>query len=793
MGVKGGLEVYGGVGCVLASVGVYGAGSIEYQEEMYPNAEAEHLILAGEIGLKAKLFGKVLACFKIVSGSHDFVFDKKKSWLGLQMSDAEIRQYFLSSGYGSQKGVLLKPGANFVWYGENIDLPSISNDWERDRGFSHLLARDIYPDSHVQIVSSGQNSLSMMNLAFLGNGSGRSDGNNSTLMSSYYNLATEFVSEPVPVSDDGTADYEPYLYGNADGVVLAVWQNASSAIRPEMTFSEIAETLDLYMAENTSGNFWYPAEQVTSYAGSGKFPSGARIAADSSRQPFVAYYTNSTEDPMGLSGSHEVCLAVKENNAWKTEVLTEVQGTVTGLECALWGGFKAVAVSWKDSEDGNHVTLWRENSGLSNYDDIASAQFLEGGYETLYLTYYESGQIKKMNASGDVSDVTPSDILIPSTEYQIRGKLLGGSSAVIFGTSLKDTTADAFAYISSDGGSTWGKADLTKLSENAYVSHVDVGFTDQYEPVVLYSVQNYQVNVDLENPSGDGSAEILLGEEDSRFTDTQSDLYISARQANRHLSIESAKTLHPEDGKPGGNLSFELTLRNTGLYSVDHAVITSDGETVSELSESLAPGEVTSITVQRTLPWNPGTESVSYSFEVSTHSDGEPESRITVEANPGYLTASTTHAFRFGEESVKYRVDNHGYTDKTARIIVRDESTGETLSEKTVKIDGGFYSEGEYKATEKVFSQQGLENVTLYVLFDDEEIGDSDISVNRIKSVIPLDEIYAQEELMETSPSGLHKYFAPPSIYIGIGTAALIAGTVITWIFVRKKHRRKNS
>ena len=56
---------------------------------------------------------------------------------------------------------------------------------------------------------------------------------------------------------------------------------------------------------------------------------------------------------------------------------------------------------------------------------------------------------------------------------------------------------------------------------------------------------------------------------------------------------------------------------------------------------------------------------------------------------------------------------------------------------------GGIYS-GRYDAPHDLFSKDGCENVTLYVLFGDEQPGDPDISVNRIFSVMPLAEIYGQ-------------------------------------------------
>ena len=245
LGVKGGLELYGGVGCMLASVGVYGAGSIAYQERIYPDAEAEHLVLAGEVGLKAKLFGKVIACFKIVSGSHDFVFDKKKKNLSLSLEEEKIRQFLLDNDYAHAPVVHLATEGTMTWHGEFVEQPVQTNGWEDDPDFAHLLAENISPDSSVHIVSSGSHAFPEMTLVFMGNNAERAEGNRSMLMSSYYDIGQEFVSTPQAVHDDGTADYTPYVYADPDSWAYMVWENANAPVPENATLAEISNMTDL--------------------------------------------------------------------------------------------------------------------------------------------------------------------------------------------------------------------------------------------------------------------------------------------------------------------------------------------------------------------------------------------------------------------------------------------------------------------------------------------------------------------------------------------------------------------
>ena len=83
-GFKDSLELYGGIGVSsLASVGLYGAGSIGAYTTLYPATHVDSLVLAGECGFKVKLFSRALFSFAIVSGSHEFVKDDKKALLNI--------------------------------------------------------------------------------------------------------------------------------------------------------------------------------------------------------------------------------------------------------------------------------------------------------------------------------------------------------------------------------------------------------------------------------------------------------------------------------------------------------------------------------------------------------------------------------------------------------------------------------------------------------------------------------------------------------------------------------------
>ena len=752
LGVKGGIELYGGVGCWLASVGVYGAGSIAYQERLYPDAEIEHLVLAGEVGLKAKLFGKVIACYKIIAGEKDFVFEKKKKDVSLSMEEEEMRKFLLENHYADQPSILLKAGGNFTWHGEFVETRVESNGYEKDPNFAHLLATDIFPDSTVQIVSSGSQALPEMTLVFTGSDESRAEGNRAVLMSSYYDIGPEFVCDPKPVNDDGTADFNPYLYSNPDSYAYLVWENATMPVPADATLAEISNMTDIWFGTCITGANWSANTRITNYAGSGTYATGARVTADSNNNPAIAYYTNSVSDPAGLDGKHEVYLATRNGSDWTAEKICEVNGTMDEISVGFFDTMPAVSVSWK--EDGVKKTaLYRGGKLIWSRDNVSSGKFLGAGYQSAYFTWFENEQIKKLSPSLEESDLTPATINIPDDTYELFGRA-GGSTVMVTSTTVKDAEGYAFAYVSRDGGHNWARADLSTLNEFAYVSSVSAAYTYENEPVIVYSVQNYTANIALDGSEGTDGERFLLGQDDERFTDTRADLYIAARSANRHITIEEAKAIDIENNAPGKPAKVRLKIRNTGLYDVENALITCGGTIVGILAEKVEPWETTEIEVEVLIPSKPGTTTQEYTLEISTRDVRTPDSRITVAIHPGYLSADMKHTFKFGKEGISYRIFNKGYTEKTATVMARDEARDVTLYETTVKVAGGDYLDGEYKAKSSVFSLDGCQNVTLYVLMDGETY-ESEISANRWKSVKPLSELYAQpiSNEAETDPS----------------------------------------
>lgn len=798
VGALGGLEAFGGIGLYgLASLGIYGAGSLGANVEFLPTQSIDSIILAGELGFKVKVLGKSILTFTLISGSYDFINSKlTEGTVSLTDNTQTVTGYLLANDYGNSKGADLESG-EMVWHGQVNEGPlQVTDGWEGDRNFAHLLAEDIYPDSHVQIVNTGSRALPQMNMVFLGSDNSRKAGNRSVLMNSYYNLSTSFMSDPYPIDDNGTADYEPVVYHDpVSGNTYAVWKDAKQEINEDMYLCDIAAATEIEFAEFQTGREWYKKSILTDYNKKTFCATGATVSGDSKGNPVVTYYETPVGDPLALSGDHDVYMATRDDlGKWNSEKQFTLSGNVNSVQNFWFRGAQTIATTVTDELGYSTAALWQNGKKIWEKYNAGNGQFAFGGNNYRYFLYYQDGRFYVMDESGNEKPLTPENMFIPNGDYKFAGTL-GAGKAVLIGKSSKDSEENAEAIISQDGGSTWYETPLTDIDTHALVDHVSIAFTDEKEPIVVYSVQNYISNFDESrtlastyfDKEESGAAlknvpQISLSGEDARFTDTQNDLYIKARNANTHLSLREGYVRNASDLVPAADAEFVLTVFNNGMYPVEHASIMCEGEEVAVMEETLMPGQSVQIPATVRLPDDPGSEELVYTFDIISSHSNESESRISVTVPGGHLEAAVDHVFEDMQEKLLYSVTNYGYTEKEFEVVVRDEDNNREVSREKRSLKGGEVYDGAAISERGMYSREGCTNATIYVLFDGEEYDSPTVEANRIKSVVPLEEIYGQPLPVTVPAPAVQKTSSPAWIIIPV-----IAAAGGLWFFLRKR------
>lgn len=115
---------------------------------------------------------------------------------------------------------------------------------------------------------------------------------------------------------------------------------------------------------------------------------------------------------------------------------------------------------------------------------------------------------------------------------------------MLIGTGSAEGNENAFAITYDPDREKWGMSNLTDvavltgISEdeqiNGMVNEYSVGFTNENDLILFYSVKKYRLE---KNYSNEKLKEVMVGEDDPRFTDLQTNLYVKGRKANQKLKI----------------------------------------------------------------------------------------------------------------------------------------------------------------------------------------------------------------------------------------------------------------
>lgn len=107
-------------------------------------------------------------------------------------------------------------------------------------------------------------------------------------------------TDPIPVADDGTADFHPRLLAFADGTMLAVWENEKSPLAEIDTFDAMKENLEIAAAWYDPGSSqWQNVLNLTENSFMDRTPRLAGIASD---DILLTWISNETSHPTGSAG-----------------------------------------------------------------------------------------------------------------------------------------------------------------------------------------------------------------------------------------------------------------------------------------------------------------------------------------------------------------------------------------------------------------------------------------------------------------------------------------------------------
>lgn len=470
----------------------------------------------------------------------------------------------------------------------------------------------------------------------------------------------------------------------------------------------------------------------------------------------VAEHSNDDSD------THKVFLATRdENGNWINDEQFEVNGSINNLESAYFLDGQCLVVSY-DYLDGNNkvskIELWKNKEKIWERNNAKNASFVKSGTRFVTLTWYEGGKLFGMeNVSIEsISQLTPDDLKIPSSDYKICGKF-GDNSLMLIGTGSADGNENAFAIIYDPDKNVWGMSNLTDAAVltgisqdeqiNGRVNEYSVGFTNENDPILFYSVKKYRLE---KNYSNEKLKEVMVGEEDPRFTDLQTNLYVKGRKANQKLKITEI-IKNDEDAQKGKPLPVTIKFENSGLYPLDTVYVYADGKQIStvKLDSTVSAGSQGEAKTTFTIP-SDADKAFDIVFGISSKNTEEPEDTLKTTFGIGTFSVDYNHSLTYGDEVISVLFTNHGFAKKNVTWVVyevKDDGSKNVLHNASMDT-GGRSSEWRPGG---LWEDSGHKDIQCVVLMEGESL--DDIDSTKTAAFKGLDQIYLQP--LNTLPSGV--------------------------------------
>lgn len=619
-----GLEVYGGVGVgSLASVGVYGAATFGADMHVYPDFFFREVYVDGEIGLKAKALGRVIASFTLVKDRIDFYkrveADGTEVWaseLDLEDSVSAQMEELADSDYGDKIYDVSEADGPTIWdVSSDLTVPTETEGGlltgsdgftVGDAGYAHRIASNVHPDSGIQVEKMKDNKKAI--IALVSNNSNRSIGNKGELTYLIYDNDKKEITEPAPVCsdidgdgiDETGADYDPVMKRNpTNGNICIVWKRGQDVESNRLTLRQAAESNKLCFAcYDDTVDSWTDEALLLDDSSDiiGGMAIGYRYLSED--MPRIYMYTNPADDPAGLSAqSQHVMYEFKRDDQgkWNRRQLYTETGRITSFDAGCYyfssdgkgyekkevvaytiedtdGNSKVrVAFNWYayNEENDKAAFLTQNENGLTadnyyrEFPGARNGKFASAEGDSA-LTFTEDGALYFVTGYRNDSKTRVFPMQdgekISEANFQLIGDIVSGSALMGYLASV-DGSQNIRGYVRNRGSATaWYNAEMSDVAANANVSYYGGAFFENDEPMLIYTVMNY-----IDNGKSDESEESI----DDRYIDDTSDLFIQTGDANVHVHVASAEVMNLHDiGADKKPAKVSLYVENNGIQPV---------------------------------------------------------------------------------------------------------------------------------------------------------------------------------------------------------------------------------
>ena len=653
------FAVYGGIGCALASVGLYGAVGGEIKTGIKDFEGYFRYKLYGEMGLYARI---------------DLIFFK----------ELEYRLELLHGEFTGPKGQVKKA----ILSPENYQTASRSylenrSEWmeeplipKRGKNTTRTLQTSSYTAIEPQIVVSGDTVM----MLFLDD-DGSEGFNYQHLKYSLFDQEKNTWSAPKCVDDSAFADLEYDVYGDENGIYIAYTKAGDITEANQDDYAAIMATTEVYTARYDSANNCFI--EHTNVSQNNSFDSQPQIAGET-----VVWVNNFTNDVYSQNANNVLMMAQKTGSVWQNSALDDHGATVTSMDLGVLEGktyialirdvdcdlFTAVDRRLELMDTSGNVTVVTSTAGneimQEMYDENGEKYYLSEGDMPIESVRFEcvDGQNVLQWCYDEniwqVSAVNGTPVsLLDEPEQGLTGefkfvRIDDEKSMILYArNSVEDQVAGSSIYAVYYANGQWGKpVPLTETTPEVYVDAFD-GCSYNGQLLMAYI-----------------STRAAITEEDITRT---SNFMTSCIAVKDDLAAGKVEFVENELFE-GSTIELQVPVNNLSwqkLHNVTVQVVDSQGTAVYTQSvkpeNPLGSGQTEIFTV--TLPKERLTSAEQYSVYVSTtdwNDDNETNNYAPLVLWYTDFEVSAQQMLHAGKQQIHYAVTNSGNTAGTGTLTI---------------------------------------------------------------------------------------------------------------------------
>lgn len=223
----------------------------------------------------------------------------------------------------------------------NYEVNALNSD------LSNVFKENVQAYTKPQIISLENGNMFM---TYIDSSAGRTNINSPILMYSIFK--NNAWSEPQPVFNDNTADFEPIICPDNNGGVHILWQNASSVFEDSVTLNEMATQIDLSYIHWNGNSF----DDLTTITSNNRNLEMKHKITSSGTDVSVVWQQNSENDVYGLTGTNTIFRKQFVLGEWQpVETVSSELSIVTNIDTSYVNSENVIAYIAKSSNDSSSI------------------------------------------------------------------------------------------------------------------------------------------------------------------------------------------------------------------------------------------------------------------------------------------------------------------------------------------------------------------------------------------------------------------------------------------------------